>query len=206
MASPTSVQAVVSAMASMASRASSALGPSRTAPHIDLVLNIHPPRSFTLTTDTVTDDPQVSLESATVEQIVGHILSARTCGTESIISFHWQPSGVDGLFKELGSWLKELSEFDIRRFEYDYESETVYLDITEETELQYKVQASIRGSIQKCLNDMVADMDDSAIRQLIEGIKEGGASLMKYEGKIYKQADVSFGRLDCLPSLVCEIC
>jgi hypothetical protein len=156
--------------------------------------------------DTVTDYSQVSLNFPTGVKIVRHILSTRTCGTESIISFHWKPSGVDGLFKGLGSRLKELSEFEIRRFEYDYESETVYLDITEETLLQHRVQAGIRGFLQKYLNDLVANVDDSAIRQLTERIEEKGASLMQYKGKICKQADVSFGLPHCLPSLVCEIC
>lgn len=158
----------------------------------------------------MTDDSQVSLNPATVEKIINHIISARTCGTESIISFHWQPSGVDDLCKELRSWLKELSEFDIRRFEYDYESETVYLDITEETEIQYQLQAGIRGFFRKYLNELIANTRDPEIRELTERIGEKSASprtdLIKYEGKICKQADVSFGLPGCLPSVVCEIC
>ncbi|KAK3293638.1 uncharacterized protein B0H64DRAFT_434780 [Chaetomium fimeti] len=147
----------------------------------------------------------VSLNVRTVEEIVDYVVKARTDGTESIVSFHWQPSKVENLLTQLGDKSIGIEDFEIRRVEYDYKFETVYLDITNDTELLNKVQAGLRYFLQNRLNGLVADMADPAMHHLARRIKARGTFLMRYEDKICKQADLSFGLAGHLPSLVCEI-
>ncbi len=150
---------------------------------------------------------------STIEEIIQCISDTRQdaynreFAGQLILSFHWQASQVDELFEQLDARLAELDEPKIHRFEYDYESETVYLDIMGESELHYQVKAGIRRYIEDRLAELVtlATMDDPEIRRLIRSIKERGTVLIKYESKIRKQADVSFGQAGTLPSLVCEV-
>ncbi|KAH6848104.1 hypothetical protein B0I37DRAFT_446234 [Chaetomium sp. MPI-CAGE-AT-0009] len=135
----------------------------------------------------------VSLSDRTVEEIVDYIVKVRTDGTESIVSFHWQPSEVELLLAQLQARSMEL-DFEIRRFEYDYEGETVYLDITSDTELLDQVQDGLRCFLQNCLNELAADIHNPETRQLTRRIWARNISIIQYEGNICKQADLSFER------------
>ncbi|KAK4151054.1 hypothetical protein C8A00DRAFT_45679 [Chaetomidium leptoderma] len=149
----------------------------------------------------------VSLDVSTIEEIIDHIVSARqrdSSHSESMTVFHWQASQAYDLSNRLDARLVELDEPKIRRFQYNYESETVYLDIRGESEFQYRVQAGLRDYINNQLAELLATTDDPPIRQLIRSINESGTFLEKYDGKLCKQADVSFGLVGPLPSLVCE--
>ncbi|GAB1319537.1 hypothetical protein MFIFM68171_09747 [Madurella fahalii] len=138
---------------------------------------------------------QVSLDVSTVEEIIDYIVSARQRGSESLIGFHWQASKVHDLSEQLDARLLELDEPKIQRFEYDYESETVYLDFKGKSEFHYQVRAGLRRYIENRIAELsaLATMYDPEIRRLIGSISERGAFLMEYEGKICKQADASFG-------------
>jgi hypothetical protein len=124
-----------------------------------------------------------------------------------IIGFHWQASQVRDLSEQLDARLLELDQIKIRRFEYDYESETVYLDVMGESEFHYQVQAGLRRYIENRIAELsaLATIDDPEIHSLIRSVKERGTFLMEYGDKICKQADVSFGPVGSLASLVCEV-
>ncbi len=150
---------------------------------------------------------------STIEEIIQCISDTRQdaynreFAGQLILGFHWQASQVDELLEQLVAKLAERDEHKIHRFEYDYESETVYLHILGESELHYQVQAGIRRYIEHRLAELaaLATMDDPELRHLIRSIKERGTFLIKHESKICKQADVSFGQAGTLPSLVCEV-
>ncbi len=148
---------------------------------------------------------------STIEEIIDYIvntrqgLSTRDCAGESILGFHWQASGVDELFEQLDARLVELDEPKIHRVEYDYESETVYLDIMSESRLHFKVQIGLRDHIKNHILRWLATANDTRIQDLFRSIDEPGTAVIKYERKIHKQPDVSFGQVGTLPSLVCEV-
>jgi len=152
---------------------------------------------------------QVVQDLSTIEEIIKYIVNTRqhlgALDGESILAFHWQASQADELFERLDARLVELDERKIRRFEYDYESGTVYLDIMGESRLHFKVQIGLRDHIKNQIVKWRATANDARIRDLFSSIDEPGTAVIKYEGKIYKQPDVSFGREDDLPSLVCEV-
>ncbi len=156
---------------------------------------------------------QVVRDFSTIEEIIQCIFDTRQdahnreFAGQFILGFHWQASQVDELLEQLDDQLAEADEPKIHRFEYDYESETVYLDIMGESDLHYQVQAGLRRCIEDHLAELptLATIDDPEIRHLIRSIKERGTVLIKHESKIRKQADVSFGQAGTLPSLVCEV-
>ncbi|KAK4044652.1 hypothetical protein C8A01DRAFT_42560 [Parachaetomium inaequale] len=131
----------------------------------------------------------VSLNVSTIEEIIEYIISARHSGSDSIVSFHWQANQVDDLFEQLEARLLEVDERKIRRVEYDYESETVYLDITGESEFHYQVQAGLRDYLRNSLAKLLVATDDTEIRRLIRRATEQGSVPVEYENKLYKQAD-----------------
>ncbi|KAK4150538.1 hypothetical protein C8A00DRAFT_46103 [Chaetomidium leptoderma] len=136
---------------------------------------------------------------STIEEIIEYIDNTRLdlsahdcdCAGKPILGFHWQASKVDELFEQLDARLAELDEPKIRRFEYDYESETVFLDIMGESELHYQAQAGLRRYIENRIAELptLATMDDPKIRHLIRSIEERGTFFIKYKSKIRKQAD-----------------
>jgi hypothetical protein len=196
--------AMASKMSCNSSEALAAPASSEDERHVDLVFQILV-RSIRI--NGITDPPQLWPDVSTIEEILDYIVSSRQNGTDSIIGFHWQASQVHDLDEQLDARLLELDERKIRRFEYDYESETVYLDITGESTLHYQVQAGLRDCIKNRNAKLSAlgFIDDPEIRRLIRSIKERGTASIESEGKICKQADVSFGQAGALPSLVCEV-
>lgn len=148
---------------------------------------------------------------STIEEIVQCISDTRQdahnheFAGQLILSFHWQVSQVDELLQQLVAKLAERDDYNIHRFEYDYESETVYLHIMGESELHYPVQAGIRRYIEDRLAELVALTTTDEIHHLIRSIKGRGTFRIEYKSKLCKQADISFGRVGTLPSLVCEV-
>ncbi|KAK0721201.1 hypothetical protein B0T21DRAFT_316828 [Apiosordaria backusii] len=131
----------------------------------------------------------VWLDFSTIEEIIAYIINARHRGSESILSFQWQADRLDYLFEELDTQLVELDQSKIRRFEYDYESGTVHIDIMGESEFHYQVQAGLRDYIKNRLAERVATTDDPTIRRLMQSIEERGTFNILHERKIHKQAD-----------------
>ncbi|KAH6840635.1 hypothetical protein B0I37DRAFT_219676 [Chaetomium sp. MPI-CAGE-AT-0009] len=142
---------------------------------------------------------------STIEQVLEYIVESRQRNNESIIGFHWQASQIHDLFKQLDASLLDLDERTIRRFEYDYESETVYLDIRGQSQIQYQVGMGLRDRIIADLASFhIAVMDIPEISQL-RRVYEHRPVPIEYGNKLYKQADVSFAQIDALPSVVCEV-
>ncbi|KAK3897135.1 hypothetical protein C8A05DRAFT_48129 [Staphylotrichum tortipilum] len=150
---------------------------------------------------------------STIEEIIKYIVNTRqglsthdcNCVGESILGFHWQASEVDKLFEQLDARLAALNEPKVHRSEYDYESETVYLNIMGESTLHYQVQSGLRDYIMGRIAKLFATATDPTIRGFLASIKELGTADITYQSKIHKQADVSFGQGDNPPSLVCEV-
>ncbi|KAK4157050.1 hypothetical protein C8A00DRAFT_40532 [Chaetomidium leptoderma] len=106
----------------------------------------------------------VSLDVSTIGEIVDYIVSARQRGSESLLGFHWQPSQACDLSDQLDARLVERDQPKIGRFEYDYESETVYLDIMGESMLHYMVRIGVRDHITNHLAKLLATTNDPMIR------------------------------------------
>ncbi|KAK4233491.1 hypothetical protein C8A03DRAFT_47977 [Achaetomium macrosporum] len=133
-----------------------------------------------LTTSNSSEGPATpaSSEGECQAELVFEICQFRT-GTGLILGFNWQASQVDDLPEQLDARLIELDQTNIRRFEYDYETETVYLDIMSECPFHYQ---------------LLVATEDTTIRDLIRSAKEQGTASIKYENKLRKQADLSFGQ------------
>ncbi len=154
---------------------------------------------------------QVVRDFSTIEEIIQCIFDTRQdahnreFAGQLTLAFHWQASEVDELSEQLDARLVELDEQKIRRFEYDYKSETVYLDIMGESTLHVKVQNGLRDYIKNQILKWRATAIDTRIRDLFRSIDEPGTADIKYESKIRKQPDGSFGQAGTLPSLVFEV-
>ena len=154
---------------------------------------------------------QVVREFSTIEEIIKCIFDTRQdahnreFAGQLILGFHWQASKVDELFEQLDAGLAERNEPKIHRSEYDYESETVYLNIMGESTLHSKVQNGLRDYIKNQILKWRATANDARIRDLFKSIDEPGTADIKYESKIRKQPDGSFGQAGTLPSLVFEV-
>jgi len=152
---------------------------------------------------------QVVRDFSTIEEIIEYIVNTRqhpsALDGQPILGFHWRASEVDELSEQLDARLVELDEAKIHRFEYDYKSETVYLNMMGESTLHYQVQRGLRDYIRSCIAKSLATANDARIRDLLRSIRELGTADIKYESKICKQPDGSFGQADTLPSLVYEV-
>ncbi|KAK4151194.1 hypothetical protein C8A00DRAFT_36168 [Chaetomidium leptoderma] len=131
----------------------------------------------------------VSLDGYTFDQITDHIVDAYHHRNETILSFHWQASQVHDLSEQLDARLVERGERKIRRFEYDYESETVYLDIRGKSKLHSKVQTGLSDYIENQVTKLAATANDPIIQDTLESIYELGTSNIDYKGKLLRQAD-----------------
>ncbi|KAK4035288.1 hypothetical protein C8A01DRAFT_48494 [Parachaetomium inaequale] len=134
---------------------------------------------------------------STIEEIIDYIVNTRQaryahdgdCAGESLLGFHWQASEVDELSKQLDARLVELEELKIHRFEYDYESATVYLDILGESRLHYTVRMGRRDHIKNHIAKSLATAKDVGIRALLRSIDEPGTAVVECERNILKQPD-----------------
>jgi hypothetical protein len=71
--------------------------------------------------------------------------------------------------------------------------------------LHFKVQIGLRDHIRNHIHKLLATANDAMIRDSLRSIDEPGTANIKSDGKLFKQADVSFGHAGTLPSLVCEV-
>ncbi len=148
---------------------------------------------------------QVFLDCHTLDEITNCIVDARHQANEAILVFRWPASEAHGLAQRLDDRLAELGQPKARRFEYDYKSGLVYLDIMGESEFHYQVQAGLRDYLKDGIAEFLGATEDPTLRQRFRSFRERGTFLIKYENKLCKQPDVSFGHAGTLPSLVCEV-
>ncbi|KAH6618358.1 hypothetical protein B0J18DRAFT_459390 [Chaetomium sp. MPI-SDFR-AT-0129] len=159
--------------------------------------------------------PPVVRGLSTFEQIIDYIVKTHqdlgsydfACAGELILSIHWrvaEASDVAELGRRLDFRLLELDQPKISRFEYDYESETLYLEMGSSI-LHARVQIGLGDSIHDRIVKWCATANDIRVRKLFKSIVEYGTADIEYKRKLYKQADLSFGPHWTLPSLVCEV-
>jgi ABC-type transporter Mla MlaB component len=74
-----------------------------------------------------------------------------------------------------------------------------------ESILHYKTQWGLNNHILILIGELLATTTDPAIHTILQSIDHSGTADIKWDSKILKQADASFGRAGTLPSLVCEV-
>jgi hypothetical protein len=74
-----------------------------------------------------------------------------------------------------------------------------------ESVLHCKTQRGLDKHILTLIGKLLATTTDPVIHTLLQFIDDLGTADIKWDGKIFKQADASFGRVGTLPSLVCEV-
>ena len=154
------------------------------------------------------DPSQVSPDLSPIEKIINNIVSTRHRGSEPILSFQWQADKVDELLDQIQARLLQCDEPKVRRFEYDYGSNTVYLNIVGESAFQLQVQQGLYERLKDRLAELptLDGIDDPEVCRLIRSIKSKGTALVKYKSKLCQQPDVAFGQKGIsVPSLVCEV-
>lgn len=146
------------------------------------------------------------LDNPTFDQILQFIVDARRRNADSIITFHRPAELVRDLDLRLANRMRELDLVKIRRFEYDYESEVVYIDIKLETSL-HAIIAQDSGTLAVTgISNLIPTINDAAIRLRLKGVINRSTSRINVHGKILKQPDWALGCVtDKLPSLVCEV-
>ena len=151
------------------------------------------------------------LHVSTFNEIIDQIVNARNNARGSqweivpILSFDWPASQLDEL-NQLDARLVEMDQLKVRRFEYDYVSGTVYIDVMPESPLHARFQVDICEDLWVSLAELFAVTNNGAIRQLIESLSDRRREAsIKLEGKLHKQADISFAQAGRLPLFVAEI-
>ncbi|KAK3296719.1 uncharacterized protein B0H64DRAFT_423149 [Chaetomium fimeti] len=130
----------------------------------------------------------------TIEDVLDYVVNSRQSNTGSIIGFHWLASDVHHLYQQLNARLFDLAEPKVQRFEYDYESQIVYLDIMDESPIHHHVRMRLRDHIIADLATLIAVTDGPLIRQLTRSIGEYDPIPIEFENKLFKQADLAFGQ------------
>jgi hypothetical protein len=77
-----------------------------------------------------------------------------------------------------------------------------------ESLLHYKVQSGLRDYIKNRIAKLLATTNDAIIRDSLRSVLEQGSVDITSDGKLFKQADVSFGPfgpVGSLRTLVCEV-
>ncbi|KAH6634951.1 hypothetical protein B0J18DRAFT_471916 [Chaetomium sp. MPI-SDFR-AT-0129] len=125
------------------------------------------PEPVTLPNDEHRIEPLVE-KFSTVKEIIEYIVKTRqdlwaadhfSHGGELLVRFHWQASKageVDKFFNSLNAALLDRDHPKISRFEYDYESETVYLDIMPESRLHSGIQYRLNCHIWDQIRNQIA--------------------------------------------------
>ncbi|KAK4145968.1 uncharacterized protein C8A04DRAFT_35263 [Dichotomopilus funicola] len=175
------------------------------------------PEPVTLPNDEHRIEPLVE-NFSTVKEIIEYIVKTRqdlwaaghfNHGGELLVRFHWQASKageVDKFFNSLNAALLDRDHPKISRFEYDYESETVYLDIMPESRLHSGIQYRLNCHIWDQIRNQIATERNISIRHFLKSIRGFGTATISDEEKIYSEPDFSFGQAkSLLPSLIAAL-
>ncbi len=160
------------------------------------------------------DPGQVLVDGSTFDEIVDDIVRAGG-GFKELLGFRWKAKQLPGLPERLAAGLAEQDDLPCRRFEYHYESETVYIDIFSKTLLEQELDAGLCGYLESLIAKLPYQIarlpvvvDDPQVRRLVtlvRTITKNDTAFLEIENKIRTQMDVSFGQAGALPSLVCEV-
>ena len=150
------------------------------------------------------------INASTVDEIIECILDAHRRSIEAddlgslpLLCFHWHASQIHALDQQLTARLYETHQTGISRFEYDYKSKMVFLELCE-TRLHSKVRWGLRDHI-KDIQTSLAMANDSGFLSLLRSVDDFGSATISIENKLLKQPDISFAKIGALPSLVCEV-
>jgi hypothetical protein len=148
---------------------------------------------------------QISLQNPTFDQIVQCIVDARDRDAQCFVTFVWPEEQLDDLESRLGDRLLQLDTVAPQRFEYDFQSKTVHLDMTETTlHGQFALFSALH--FMSALGRLVPSIQDAAIRLLLKAIINFSTRRLGLKGKLRRQADWAFGpATHDLPGLVCEV-
>ncbi|KAK3309443.1 uncharacterized protein B0T15DRAFT_545205 [Chaetomium strumarium] len=131
----------------------------------------------------------VWLDVSTVKEILQHIVDSRRSGSESTFAFHWQPTQVYDLSDQLDAGLAELGQPKVRRFEYDFKSGTVYLDVMSESVLHFMVQIGLHDHFKYIIARLLATADEPIIRDSLQSVVDRGTASLNIDDKILTQPD-----------------
>lgn len=122
-----------------------------------------------------------------------------------LLGFYWKATQLPGLAERLDAGLAESGERQNRRFEYQFESETAYIDLFCGVWVELDVKAGLRGYIEQQIAKLPATTDDPEIRHLVRSIKKNDTTVFEIAHKLRTQMDISFGQAGALPSMICEV-
>lgn len=152
----------------------------------------------------LTNTLQISLQDPTFDQIVQCIVDARDRNAKCFVTFGWPEEQLDNLESRLDDRLRQLDTIAPQRFEYDFQSKTVHLDMAETT-LHSQFGCFSALLFMFAIDRLVPSIQDPAIRLLLKAIVNFTTRRLSLKGKLRRQADWAFGRAtDHLPALVCE--
>ncbi|KAJ4287900.1 hypothetical protein N0V88_007520 [Collariella sp. IMI 366227] len=110
------------------------------------------------------------LDFHTLDKIAKYIVDAHHQANEAILVFPWLASEVPSLTHHHDDRLVELDQPKARRFEYDYQSKLVYLDIMSESEFHYQFQAGLRDYLKDGVTELLGATEDPTLRKRIRAI------------------------------------
>ena len=155
-----------------------------------------------------------SLGHPTFEQVLAHLDSvSRDPTRRGPVVFHWPITELNGLV--FNSRIVTLCEsHEIRKFDYDYSTQTVFFDTMGQSRLHYKVQKGLRDFLEEAIEDLAESIDDPTMKLRLENVSEDGTAEIVMPGRLQASADVSFTETlsavhpvqRSFPSFVCEIC
>ena len=125
-------------------------------------------------------------------------------GHKTLLGFYWKANQMPGLPERLDAGLFRSGEMQIRRFEYHFESETVYIDLFGGVRFQLEAKAGFRAYIENQIAKLPAIIDDPEIRHLVRSIKKN-TTVLDIAHKLRTEIDFSFGQAGSLPSIICEV-
>jgi len=146
----------------------------------------------------------VLVDGSTVDEVVEKIARARD-GQKMLLGFYWKANQLPGLPERLDDGLVKSGEFQNQRFEYHFESETVYIDLFGGAQVELDVKAGLRGYIENQVAKLPATIDDPEIRHLVRSIKKNDTTVLEIAYKLRTQIDFSFGQAGALPFMICEV-
>ena len=126
-------------------------------------------------------------------------------GQKMLLGFYWKANQMPGLPERLDAGLVESGQMQNQRFEYHFESETVYIDLFGGAQVELDVNAGLRGYIEDQVAKLPATINDPEIRHLVRSIKKNDTTVFEIAHKLRTQMDISFGQAGALPSMICEV-
>ncbi|KAK3364371.1 hypothetical protein B0T25DRAFT_443701, partial [Lasiosphaeria hispida] len=128
------------------------------------------------------------------DQIIRLIINTRD-RDQQIPSFHfpWPPDQVESIFSKLFLQLDRIGLRNAARFEYDYQSHTALLDMSEsgETKSHSLIGWMVTSILDKGIQRAALDINNVAIQKMVKWITCFNTAAIRYKGKLFKLPDGS---------------